>query len=98
MQDKTRHHKIDAFSSDEIQNFIGEIKNKLNELLLQRPKTMVIVPISKVSWRESLYQFQTKVMCIEVWEDDKGVPLLRIDGDTPETYEIGTSKCNVSSV
>ena len=62
-------------------------KNKLNELLLQRPKTMVVVPISKVSWRESLYQFQTKVMCIEVWEDDKGIPLLRIDGDTPDTYE-----------
>ena len=60
---------------------------RLKELIRQRPKTLVIVPISKINWKESLFPYKTKIMSIEVWEDDTGDCLLQVDGDRPISYE-----------
>jgi hypothetical protein len=89
--DQIRSMHYGEYGSEHGKYLLKEIpgldQEKVAELIKQKPKTLVIVPISKISWRESLYQYQTKIMCIEVWEDDKGIPLLRIDGDLPESYE-----------
>ncbi len=60
---------------------------KLEELIRQRPKTLVIVPVSKITWREALFPYKTKIMSVEVWEDDTGEAILHIEGDRPTTYE-----------
>ena len=62
-------------------------ESRLKELVRQHPHTMVIVPVSKVSWKESLYQFKTLVMTIEVWKNDRRDSILKIDGDVPKDHD-----------
>lgn len=48
-----------------------------------QPKIFVFVPVEKPEWSRQLLPFNTKISVIEVWEDDTGRSLLRIDGDQP---------------
>lgn len=48
-----------------------------------QPKISVIVPVQKPEWWRVLLQYNATIAVIEVWEDDTGRNLLRIDGDHP---------------
>jgi hypothetical protein len=56
-------------------------ESRIRQLVRQKPRTLVIVPTSKNSWRESLYPYQTKIMTIQVWKNEKQEALLQVDGD-----------------
>ena len=60
---------------------------KIRELVRQKPRTLVIVPISKISWRENLYQFQTKILTVEVWRNNRHESILKVDGDELVSYD-----------
>ena len=62
-------------------------ESRLKDLIRQKPHTLVVVPISKISWRERLYQFQTKILTVEIWRNDRHESILRVDGDELISYE-----------
>jgi hypothetical protein len=43
----------------------------------------VIVPVQKPEWWRILLQYNATIAVIEVWEDDIGRNLLRVNGDQP---------------
>jgi hypothetical protein len=61
-------------------------ESKLRQLVRQQPHTLIIVPFSKISWRESLYQYQTRIMTVQVWRNEKRETLLQVDGDDLRQY------------
>jgi hypothetical protein len=48
-----------------------------------RPKISVMVPVQKPEWWRILLQYNATIAVIEVWEDDTGRNLLRVNGDQP---------------
>jgi len=48
-----------------------------------RPKISVFVPIAKPEWSRILLQHNASIAVIEIWQDDTGRNLLRINGDQP---------------
>ena len=48
-----------------------------------QPSISVIVPIAKPSWWKSLLPYNAHIAVIEVWENNIGKQMLRIDGDQP---------------
>jgi hypothetical protein len=59
-------------------------KSKLTTLICGiRPRVSVFVPIAKPEWWRVLLQYNATIAVIEIWEDDTGRNLLRIDGDQP---------------
>jgi hypothetical protein len=59
-------------------------ENKLESLICgTQPRISVFVPVQKPEWWRTLLQYNATIAVIEVWEDDIGRTLLRIDGDQP---------------
>ena len=48
-----------------------------------QPKISVIVPVQKPEWWRILLQYNATIAVIEVWEDDIGRNLIRVNGDQP---------------
>lgn len=48
-----------------------------------QPRISIFVPVQKPEWWRTLLQYNATIAVIEVWEDDIGRSLLRIDGDQP---------------
>jgi len=48
-----------------------------------QPRISVFVPMQKPEWWRVLLQYNATIAVIEVWQDDTGRDLLRIDGDQP---------------
>lgn len=57
---------------------------KLTALITStQPRISIFVPIQKPEWWRVLLQYNATIAVIEVWQDDTGRSLLRIDGDQP---------------
>ena len=59
-------------------------REKLTALICgTQPRISVFVPVQKPEWWRILLQYNATIAVIEVWEDDTGRNLLRINGDQP---------------
>jgi hypothetical protein len=65
-----KYHELDA--------------DKLTALITgTQPRISVFVPMQKPEWWRVLLQYNATIAVIEVWQDDTGRSLLRINGDQP---------------
>lgn len=63
-------------------NFLDPIK--LEALICStQPRISIFVPVQKPEWWRTLLQYNATIAVIEVWEDDIGRTLIRLDGDQP---------------
>jgi hypothetical protein len=59
-------------------------RDKLTALICgTQPRISIFVPVQKPEWWRILLQYNATIAVIEVWEDDTGRNLLRINGDQP---------------
>jgi hypothetical protein len=61
---------------------------KLLQLVVgTQPSITVIVPIAKPSWWKNLLPYDAHIAVVEIWENNIGKQLLRVDGDQPSAKE-----------
>lgn len=57
---------------------------KLESLICgTQPRISIFVPVQKPEWWRTLLQYNATIAVIEVWEDDIGRSILKLDGDQP---------------
>ncbi|AQG79933.1 hypothetical protein [Spirosoma montaniterrae] len=78
------------------QNSSLDEKKVLNLIRNERPKVLVIVDQPKDSWKRDLANYNTKLCVFQVFKNNHGLELYRINGEYPYIYT-GDAHCRMVS-